>query len=78
MDQRGVDITLDLGNKTVDFQITSSLSNAHKHIEVNKRHPERGTILIVYVREGNRQVMKSVENLEAEILRKANLNFNKK
>lgn len=78
MDQMGVDITLDLGDKIVDFQVTSSWNNAHKHMDTNKRHPERGVVRIVYVREGNRQVMKSVKNLEAEILRKAELKFDKK
>jgi len=74
-DNRGVDITLDFGNKKIDYQITSSLANALHHVHTNYRHEERGKIRIIYVREGNRPLMKSVENLEREILRKASLNF---
>lgn len=74
----GVDVTITIDGKEIDFQVTSSLKNADKHIKTNNKHPERGTVRIVYVREGNNQVMKSVSNLEKEILRKAALNFNKK
>lgn len=74
-DNLGVDVTIKIEDRLVDFSVTSSLNNAINHMGINKNHPERGTIRIVYVREGNRPVMKSVENLGKEILRKANLNF---
>lgn len=75
-DNSGIDITLDKGNNIlIDFSITSSYINAQSHIETNERNPKRGRIRIVYVREGNRPVMKSVENLEREIVRKINLKF---
>lgn len=77
MDNSGVDVTIDMGNSFVDFSVTSSFANAQAHIETNQRHPERGIIRIVYVREGNRPVLKSVENLEREILRKSQLSFRK-
>ncbi len=77
-DCMGVDVTITIDGKEIDFQVTSSLKNADKHIKTNNKHPERGTVRIVYVREGNNQVMKSISNLEKEILRKAALNFNKK
>lgn len=71
MDEMGVDATIDLGNRLVDFQITSSLSEAKKHKRTNEDHPERGKIRIIYVREGNKPVLKSIESLQKEIIRKA-------
>lgn len=70
-DKSGVDLTIELpDSKHVNFQITSSLTSAQRHREVNMRYPERPKVEIIYIREGNRPVMKSVPNIRKEILGK--------
>lgn len=76
MDNSGVDTTIiALDGKSFDFSVTSSYANAQSHIHTNERNPKRGKIRVVYIREGNRPVLKSVENVERDIHRKMRLKF---
>ncbi|OGM36017.1 hypothetical protein A3A76_04795 [Candidatus Woesebacteria bacterium RIFCSPLOWO2_01_FULL_39_23] len=76
-DNMGIDVSVRKAGIEIHFQVTSSLDEAIAHQKLQSRHPERPQdVIIVYIREGNKPLMKTVDNLEREIRRKINQHFN--
>ena len=66
-DIKGIDVIVQRNGGVEFLQVTSTLDNGYDHIKRQKQYPERPSVSVIYVREGNKPLLKSVDNLQREI-----------